>query len=131
MAQAKSSVGASTINSAPTVPPATRKLRGASGYLRRSCQKESTVWIDVAIRVHAYTPISCGTVKTASTAQKTVVRTMDLTGVPNRALTLARAGWRYPSSAIVSGTRVTESRVLSSNTKLQITDATKIDVPSA
>ncbi len=32
---------------------------------------------------------------------------------------------------MVSGTLVTDNSVLSSNTKLQITDATKIDVPSA
>src|SRR3984885_4747012 len=103
MAQAKSKVGARTITRAPAAPPATRKLRDASGYLRRSCQKESTVSIDVAMRVHAYTPMSWGTVKTASTAQKIVESMIDRTGVPNRGLTFARAGWKYPSSAKASG----------------------------
>src|SRR5580704_3904247 len=35
IAHAKSSVGASTTNIAPAAPPATRKLRAASGYFRR------------------------------------------------------------------------------------------------
>jgi hypothetical protein len=50
------------------------------------------VSVEVAMRVQAYTPISCGTVNTASAAQKAVVSRIDRTGVPYRALTLASAG---------------------------------------
>src|SRR5580700_5635003 len=93
-AQANSSMGRIMIVSAPRVPPPTRKLRGRSGNLRRICQNEIRVRVEVAMRDQAYTAMSCGTLKTASPAQNTVVRRIDRAGVPKRTLTLASPEWR-------------------------------------